>query len=67
MTGHSPDQLMGSLVTVLNMVVSDNIGEGVTEKHSKAINKIRALGEDSVRVMAKNVEEKIAEGNMILF
>lgn len=68
MTGHTADQLMASLVTVLNMVTSEEMGEGVTEKHSKAICKIQALGADSVRVMAKNVEQKISEGseNMIL-
>jgi len=58
MTGHSPSQLMASLVIVLNMVTGEDIREGILEKHSRAMAKIRALGADSVRVIVKNVQEE---------
>jgi len=60
MTGHSPGQLMSSLATVLNMVTQDEVGEGVQEKHRRAVAKIRALGEESVRVIVKNVREDVS-------
>ena len=60
MTGHCPSQLMSSLATVLNMVTQDEVGEGVQEKHNRAMTKIRALGEESVRVIVKNVQEEVS-------
>jgi len=59
-TGHCPTQLLGKLVTVLNMVHGGHVGEGVKEKHDKALAKVKALGEESVNGIVKNVQEELA-------
>lgn len=59
-TGHCPTQLLGKLVAVLNMVHVGQEGEGVKEKHDKALAKVKALGEESVNGIVKNVQEDLA-------
>jgi len=59
-TGHCPTQLLGKLCTVLNMVHGGEMGEGVKEKHDKALAKVKALGEESVNGIVKNVQEELA-------
>jgi len=59
-TGHCPNQLLGKLVTVLNMVHGGQLGEGVKDKHNKALAKVKALGEESVNGIVKNVQAELA-------
>jgi len=60
MTGCCLSQLLASLATVLDMITTDTFREGLTAKHEKALSKIKGLGEDSIRVIEKNVKEELA-------
>ena len=70
MTGYCPSQLLASLATVLDMISSRDGGEGLGAKHERALTKMKGLGEDSVRVIVKNVQEEFSRlqpgSNMIL-
>ena len=70
MTGYCPSQLLGSLATVLDLVTStsSDTGEGLAAKHERALAKIKGLGQESVRVIVKNVQEEFSlrSSNMIL-
>ena len=72
MTGYCPSQLLASLATVLDMVTSSQAGEGegLGAKHQRALTKIKGLGQESVRVIVKNVQEEFSRmqpgSNMIL-
>ena len=72
MTGYCPSQLLASLATVLDMVTSSQggEGEGLGAKHQRALTKIKGLGQESVRVIVKNVQEEFSRmqpgSNMIL-
>jgi len=59
-TGHCPTKLLDKLVTVLNVVHSGQIGEGIKDKHDKALAKVKALGSDSVKGIVKNVQAELA-------
>ena len=59
-TGYSPSHLLPNLATVLDIITSDTFGEGLTGKHERVLSKIKGLGEDSVRVIVKNVREEIS-------
>ena len=72
MTGYCPSQLLASLATVLDMISSRDggEGEGLGAKHERALTKMKGLGEDSVWVIVKNVQEEFSRlqpgSNMIL-
>ena len=72
MTGYCPSQLLGSLATVLDLLTSraGEEGEGLQAKHERALTKMRGLGQESVRVIVKNVQEEFSRmqpgSNMIL-
>ena len=59
-TGHCPMQLLDKLATVLNIVHGGQVGEGIKEKHDKALAKVKVLGEDSVKRIVKNVQREMA-------
>jgi len=58
-TGHCPTELLGKLVTVLNMVNGGQIGDGVKEKHDKSLARVIALGEESVKGIVKNAQKEL--------
>ena len=71
MTGYCPSQLLGSLATVLDLVTARDTGgegEGLEAKHERALARIKGLGQESVRVIVKNVQEEFSlrSSNMIL-
>ena len=72
MTGYCPSQLLASLATVLDLVTSTDTdtGEGLAAKHERALGKIKGLGQESVTVIVKNVQEEFSRmqtgSNMIL-
>jgi len=66
-TGHCPTELLGKLVTVLNMVHGGQVGDGVKEKHDKSLAKVKALGAESVDGIVKNAVrelERIEDDNL---
>ena len=61
MTGYCPSQLLASLATVLDLVTSrESPGEGLGAKHERALTKMKGLGQESVRVIVKNVQEEFS-------
>jgi len=52
-TGHCPRQLMDKLATLLNMVHVGEVGEGIKDKHERALAKVKALGEESINGIVK--------------
>jgi len=58
-TGHCPTELLGKLVTVLNMVNGGQVGDGVKEKHDKSLARVKALGEESVKGIVKNAQKEL--------
>jgi len=58
-TGHCPTQLMDKLVTVLDIVHKGHVGEGVKDKHDKALGKVIALGAESVHILVKSVRQEL--------
>ena len=70
MTDYCPSQLLASLATVLDLVLltSRNTKAGLEGKHSRALAKIKGLGQESVRVIVKNVQEEFSKTctNLIL-
>jgi len=67
-TGHCPTELLGKLVTVLNIVHGGQVGDGVKEKHDKSLAKVKALGAESVDGIVKNAVrelERIEDDNLV--
>ena len=58
-------QLMDKLVTVLDIVHRGQVGEGVKDKHDKALGKVIALGAESVHRLVKSVREELGRNDMI--
>jgi len=62
-TGHCPMQLMDKLVTVLDIVNGGQVGEGVKDKHDKALGKVIALGAESVHRLVKSISEELGRSD----